>query len=64
MRNPINSAEFSNAASIVVSRGNLYQGTSGTTADQGTAVFTPPYPYSLQAAASVEAAVRAGAGPH
>jgi pectate lyase len=63
VRNPINSAEFSNAASIVVSRGNLYQGTSGTTDDKGTAVFTPPYPYALQPAATVEAAVRAGARP-
>jgi pectate lyase len=63
VRNPINSAEFSNAASIVVSHGNLYQGTTGTTADLGTAVFAPPYPYTLQPAATVEAAVRAGAGP-
>ena len=63
VRNPINSTEFSNAASIVVSRGNLYQGTTGTTADQGTAVFVPPYIYTAQPAAVVEAAVRAGAGP-
>jgi pectate lyase len=63
VRNPINSTEFSNAASIVVSRGNLYQGTTGTTADQGTAVFVPPYLYTAQPAAVVEAAVRAGAGP-
>jgi pectate lyase len=65
VRNPINGTEFSNAASVVVSRGNVYQGTTGTTADQGsTPVFTPPYPYALQAVGAVEAAVRAGAGPH
>ena len=64
VRNPINSTEFSNAASVVVSRGNLYTNTSGTTADKGTAVFTPPYAYSAVPASAVEAAVRAGAGPH
>jgi pectate lyase len=63
VRNPINSTEFSDAAAIVVSRGNIYQGTSGSTADKGTAVFTPPYPYTLQPASAVQAAVQAGAGP-
>jgi hypothetical protein len=39
-------------------------GTSGMTADlRGTMVFMPPYTVTMDAASSVEAAVRAGAGP-
>jgi len=61
---PIDSADYSNSASIVVSKGNLYSGTSGMTANKGSAVFTPPYPYTLDAASSVQSAVQSGAGPH
>jgi pectate lyase len=43
-------------------RGNLFTSVSGNTSGRGTA-FTPPYAYTLDAASSVEAAVRAGAGP-
>ena len=61
---PIDSADYSNSATIVVSRGNLYTGgTSGMEGNKGTAVFTPPYPYTLDAASGVQAAVQAGAGP-
>jgi len=59
---PIDSTDYSNADSIVVSRGNLYQGGSGQRADKGTAVFTPPYDYALDDAAGISAAVMAGAG--
>ncbi len=42
--------------------GNLFTSVSGNTSGRGTA-FTPPYAYTLDPASSVEAAVRAGAGP-
>ena len=63
---PIDSRNYSNAASTVVSRGNSYVGVSGQTADKvgSNPPFTPPYPYTLDAATSVQAAVMTGAGPH
>ena len=63
---PIDSRNCSNAASTVVSRGNSYVGVSGQTADKvgSNAPFTPPYPYTLDAASSVQSAVMTGAGPH
>jgi pectate lyase len=61
---PIDSTDYSSSATIVVSKGNLYSGTSGQTANKGSAVFTPPYPYTLDAASAVEAEVQSGAGPH
>jgi pectate lyase len=60
---PINSTDFDSPASVIVSRGNIYTNTTGSTADRGTGVFTPPYPYTLDDANGVEAAVRSGAGP-
>lgn len=60
---PINSDSFSDGNSVVESRGNLYVETTGDRADFGSGVFTPPYPYTLDDAANVEAAVRAGVGP-
>jgi pectate lyase len=54
---------FSNAASAITSRGNLLQNTTGTTGDIGGAAFTPPYAYTLDPAASVQALVMAGVGP-
>ena len=61
---PIDSTDYSNSATIVVSKGNLYSGTSGQTANKGSAVFTPPYPYTLDAASAVQSEVQSGAGPH
>jgi pectate lyase len=61
---PIDSTDYSNSATIVVSKGNLYSGTSGQTANKGSAVFTPPYPYTLDASSSVQSEVQSGAGPH
>lgn len=60
---PINSTSYSNAASVVESRGNIYTDTAGDTADFGSGVFTPPYAYTLDAPSAVEALVRAGVGP-
>jgi pectate lyase len=63
VQNPINSFEFSNDQSVLISRGNLFQDTVGTTEGKGSAVFVPPYPYRLAAADTVQAAVTSGAGP-
>jgi pectate lyase len=60
---PIESSSYSNGASIVVSRENVYTNTSGTTANKGTAVFTPPYTYTADATSGLQAAVQAAAGP-
>ncbi len=45
----------------VLSRGNIFTKTTGNTLGTGKA-FTPPYSYTLDATAGVEAAVRSGAG--
>jgi len=60
---PINSTSYSDSNSVVESRGNVYTDTTGDTADFGSGVFTPPYPYTLDDASDVEAMVRAGVGP-
>jgi len=66
VEDPINSTGYSNAASTVVSRGNVYTATRGQTADKigSNGPFTPPYPYTLDVASSVQSAVTTGAGPH
>jgi pectate lyase len=64
VKNPIDSNSFSDGASIVQSRGNLYQGASGSMADLGGTAFKPSYAYSLDAAASVQGTVQSAAGPH
>ena len=61
--NPIQSVSYSNSASIVSSRNNIYSGTTGLTADKGTGVFSPSYAYTAQAASLVQADVQANAGP-
>jgi pectate lyase len=63
VKNPIDSADYSNGASIIQSAGDLFQMTTGTTQDIGGAAFTPPYTYALDPAAGVAAAVQRGAGP-
>jgi len=55
--------QYSNSSTIVVSKGNLYAGTTGTTADKGTGAFTPPYAFTSAAASAVQADVQANAGP-
>jgi pectate lyase len=58
--------QFSNAASVLVSSGNIYQAINGSFANKGTAVFAPSYTYSpiLWAATLVQPGVMAGAGVH
>jgi pectate lyase len=62
VRDPIESSSYSNEQSVVVSRQNLYVDASGQNQDRGTEVFTPPYPYTLDAVSTVKSAVEAGAG--
>jgi pectate lyase len=64
VRDPINSTNYSNSQSVVISHDNLYVATSGGTSDKGfpNEVFVPPYPYALDAANDVEALVKNGAG--
>jgi pectate lyase len=60
--------QFSNAASVLVSRGNSFQLISGSFAGLGnpTAVFTPAYTYMpiMMPTTAVQAAVMAAAGVH
>jgi pectate lyase len=63
VRDPIESASYSNDQSVVVSHDNLYFDTGGANSDRGSAVFTPPYPYTLDPARSVQAQIENGAGP-
>jgi pectate lyase len=63
VKNPIESEHHSNAESVIVSRGNAYESTAGETADKGSDVFVPPYPYRMLATSAVRAAVTEGAGP-
>jgi pectate lyase len=61
---PMNTADYSNGSSIAHQDGNIFTNTNGMTADlRGGSVFTPPYTVTMDAASTVEAAVRAGAGP-
>jgi pectate lyase len=63
VKDAIDTTNYSNAATIAFSMGNIYTGTA-ISANKGTGVFTPPYPYTADPAATVQAAVMAGAGPH
>ncbi|MGC4087533.1 MAG: hypothetical protein QM756_06505 [Polyangiaceae bacterium] len=60
INNPLTNQHATGAAGLV-STGNQFDATSGTTAGYGTA-FTPPYSYSAVPAAQVKAMVTAGAG--
>jgi pectate lyase len=49
---------------VIHSSGNSFQNTTGSKDDVGSGTeFTPPYTATLDDASTVEAAVRAGAGP-
>jgi pectate lyase len=63
VRDTLDTANYSNGATIALARNNLYMG-SAVTADKGTGVFTPPYTYPLEPASAIQAEVTAGAGPH
>lgn len=64
VRDTMDTANYSNAATIALARNNMYSGTAAATANKGTGVFTPPYPYTPDDPSTVQAAVMAGAGPH
>jgi pectate lyase len=59
---PLNIADYSNAASILQSAGNLFQSTTGNTAGVGSA-FSPSYSYALDATGSLASAIMADVGP-
>jgi pectate lyase len=64
VQNPIKDYRTNNVG-LIRSSGNDYSRASGTTDDIGSGtVFTPGYSTSLDPTSSVEAAVRAGAGPN
>jgi pectate lyase len=61
---PIDTTSFADPTTIVQSIGNIYTRTTGAAPrDLGGPAFTPPYPYMLDDATTVQAAVTAGAGP-
>jgi pectate lyase len=62
VQDPIQSTSYSNEASVVVSRENVYLDTTGETADRGANVFTPPYPYTMHLGSEVRPLVQNGAG--
>lgn len=62
--NPLNTSDFSNAESAAITYSSLYVDGSHPMPDFGNTVFDPPYPYTLQPAELVEAAVMANVGPH
>jgi pectate lyase len=53
------------ATATITAKGNLYSGTSGSasTGGGGTAFTTPPYSFTADATAGLQAAVQSGAGP-
>ena len=66
VKNPL---QFNSAAdqatSFITSTNNLFSGTSGTqsTGGGGTAFTAPPYAYTPDATAGLQAAIQSGAGP-
>jgi pectate lyase len=61
---PVNTSSFSNAESVMAGFANLYEQGSYAVPDVGAPVFSPPYVYTLQPAAVVEATVMENVGPH
>jgi len=64
VKDTMDTTNYSNAATIALMRNNVFSGTAAASANKGTGVFTPPYPYTADDASTVQAAVMAGAGPH
>jgi hypothetical protein len=47
----------------MLSRGNVFMGTSGSTTSKGSG-FTPPYALTVDATTALEATIKSQAGPH
>jgi pectate lyase len=62
VKNPTETNKYASPASVLVARGNIFEETIGTATDRGTAVFKPPYAYTLDPATAVKAEVMNGAG--
>jgi pectate lyase len=58
-----NTNDFSNAQSVLVSFAVLFEDGTYPAGDVGTAVFTPPYDYTLEPAENVKMTVMANVGP-
>ena len=65
VKTPLNTTSYSDGASAIKSVANVYMNTSGDapTDLRAGSVFSPPYPYTLDATSGLEAAIRSGAGP-
>jgi pectate lyase len=65
VKSPIETTRYRDGASSSRSRGDLFSATSGTqvTELRASAVFSPPYAYTLAPASAVQADVQASAGP-
>jgi len=59
---PLNIVDYSNAASILQSVGNLFTSTSGNTAGVGSA-FSPSYSYTLDATSALASSITSNVGP-
>ena len=64
VKDPIDTTDYSSSASIAVSTGDTYTGSTGQTGNMGSKAFTPGYTYTLDATSSVQSEVESGAGPH
>jgi pectate lyase len=62
VEDPIQSAKYSNDQSVLVSRGDLFLGTSGAREGKAGTGFEPPYVYQLDSAESIDQSVRKNAG--
>jgi pectate lyase len=62
VQDPIQSVKYSNAESVLVTRGDLFLGTSGAREGKAGASFEPPYAYQLESPESIEQSVRKNAG--
>ena len=59
---PIDTLDYSNAASIGVGRGNIFMNICGMFVSKGSTAFTPPYPYNLDGGDVIQAEIMSGAG--
>jgi pectate lyase len=63
VKDPIDTTDFANQATVAMSYANLYQLGSLPSPELGMGAFVPPYPYTLQPASDVEVTIRNNVGP-
>jgi pectate lyase len=64
VHDPFNITSYSDANSVLESRGNYFEATTGNTSDKGGPAATPPYDYVAEDPCTVPDAVTILAGPH